>query len=204
MLFFTHLLGICPYEQPHRWPSERFFELWHWVPIMPFSHHVCILMVFLIFPHVNNKATCWLLLGLADYPFLLVQQVQWSAVFFYAALILFRATRGGGVFPKIDFKKSTLECSICRPLGWNFFIFLFGIKRFPKSKFLGLRDSQFARNVMEKCFDPETPGLWDLLIAKFDYREILWSLDLSIARFVTREIWRLRDLSIAKNKKSVL
>lgn len=49
--FYTHLLGISTYELPHRWPNERcFIELWYWVPLMPFFHHLCILMVFLIFP----------------------------------------------------------------------------------------------------------------------------------------------------------
>ena len=94
-----------------------------------------------------------------------------------------------GVFPKIDFKKSTSV--LC--LQASGVELLFGIKRFPKSKFLGLQVSTFARSIHCKILRSQ-----DSWIAILYDREI-W-LDSSIARFVDREICPSRDSSITKNK----
>jgi hypothetical protein len=72
------------------------------------SCHFCISYAyswsFLFSQHVHNKAACWLLLAWAEYPFLLVHQVQWSAGFFLRGI---RPLQGlsRGVFPQTDSKK---------------------------------------------------------------------------------------------------
>ena len=148
------------------------------------SCHFCISYAyswsFLFFQHVHNKAACWLLLAWAEYPFLLVQQVQWSAGFFLRGI---RPLQGlsRGVFPQTDSKKKgAYSAPLTRKLGG--FFFSSWNKDISKSKFLGLRTSQFARNF---------------------FREMRRSRDSWIARFDYREIWRSWDWLIAKNKNSV-
>ena len=105
--------------------------------------------------------------------------------------------RSGGGFPKTDFKKGTSVFCL-QALGWNFVLF-----------YLGSRDSQILfpwdNEILDswemsivKFFDPETPGSWDLMNAKFEYREICWLLDSSIVRFNDHEIWQLQKIKFCR------
>ena len=136
------------------------------------SCHFCISYAyswsFLFFQHVHNKAACWLLLAWAEYPFLLVLQVQWSAGFFRGIRPLQGLSRG--VFPQTDSKKRSIQCSLNWEIGWIFFFL--EIKRFQNQNSWDYELPNSREMSFAKCVDLGTPGSRDLIIARFGDREI--------------------------------
>ena len=88
--------------------------------------------------------------------------------------------------------KRALQCFILRPLGRNFFIFLFGIKRFPNQNSWDY-NIPFARNVHCKI-----PWSRDSCITRLDDRKIWLSQDSLITKFIHHKMWQSLDLKFAR------
>ena len=155
------------------------------------SCHFCISYAyswsFLFYQHVHNKAACWLLLAWAEYPFLLVQQVQWSAGFFLRGIHPLQGLSRGCSHKQTP-KKRSIQCSLNWEIGWIFFFFFFlEIKRFKNQNSRDYEIPNSREMSFAKCVDLGTTGSRDL-----------GSRDLAIARLANRENKNSVDLSIAK------
>jgi hypothetical protein len=128
MFFYTHLLyDMRSYELSHRWPKLRFFpSLWYWVPLAPFSHLRCILLVFFVRmcttrQHANS---CWLEQSTHIYWYTRFSDVL--GFFFphplrglFAGCSPIQDFKRGSLLPFLNFPDDTQNPRICAKKNWR-------------------------------------------------------------------------------------